>query len=377
MNAYICIPDKPENMNTLFPLPLYSFLKTVCKNGGFSAGGVLRSAQWFAGATLFEPLRVIELIAKQKKINQHQISQPPVFILGYYRSGTTYLQEMFKRDDRLGYMSVYQTVFPDIMLTSEKWMTPVMEFFSKLFKHQNVFHRIPFTWYSTGEEDIALSTAMSPVAAHWGYAFPEKMLEYYQKYVMFEGIPAPEFQRWKEDYMLICKKISLANNGRRLVLKNPPNTARIKTLLSLFPDAVFVHIHRNPYEVYASTLKMLKDLQATYSLGHTRNVNHSEVVFNSYSWTMKKYLEEKSLIRPDRLIEVPYDKFIQEPVGTMKSIYEALKLNDFDYCRNKMDDYAEQQKKYSVLKHVQSDDEKKLITEKWGSIISDLDYPIF
>jgi len=335
LNAYICITDNPENMNTLFPLPLYSFLKTVCKNGGFSAGGVLRSVQWFAGATLFEPLRVLELMAKQKKINQHQISQPPVFILGYYRSGTTYLQEIFKRDDRLGYMSVYQTVFPDIMLTSEKWMTPVMEFFSKLFRHQNVFHRIPFTWYSTGEEDIALSTAMSPVAAHWGYAFPEKMLDYYQKYVMFEGIPAPEFQRWKHDYMLICKKISLASQGRRLVLKNPPNTARIQTLLSLFPDAVFVHIHRNPYEVHASTVKMLKDLQATYSLGRTRNINHSEVVFSTYLWTMKKYLEERTLIKQGRLIEVPYGNFIKDPVDTMKSIYETLQLNDFEYCRKK------------------------------------------
>jgi len=42
-----------------------------------------------------------------------------------------------------------------------------------------------------------------------------------------------------------------------------------------------------------------------------------------------------------------------------------------------MESYVEQQKKFSVLNHVQSDEEKKFITEKWGSIISDLGYPVF
>src|SRR5207244_7988419 len=41
--------------------------------------------------------------------------------------------------------------------------------------------------------------------------------------------------------------------GQPLVLKSSGHTCRIRLLLELFPDAKFVHIHRNPYAVFQST----------------------------------------------------------------------------------------------------------------------------
>lgn len=363
-------------MNTLFPLPFVEFLKIVFRNGGFSRQGWLHAPQWIVGTTLFEPLRWIELAAMARRIREHKLEQAPVFILGYYRSGTTYLQELFRCDERLGWMSSFQSVFPDIMLTGEKWMTPIFEFFSRISHQQNVFHRIPFTWHSVAEEDIALCTSLSPRAAHWGYFFPEKMPEYYRKFVLFEGITEVEREAWKRDYLLLCKKISLANRGKRLVLKNPPNTARIKLLLSLFPDARFVHIHRDPYEVYASTLKLLHDLDRTYALGSARNADHAKMVMETYPLTMQRYLEERSLIPAGRLVEIAYSDFISKPVKTMQSIYENLQLGDFRVCETKMRAYAEQQKSYRVLKHELSGDLIQKISDAWGPVIIQLGYPV-
>ena len=47
---------------------------------------------------------------------------------------------------------------------------------------------------------------------------------------------------------------------QRLILKSPAHTARVKILHELFPEAKFVHISRNPLEIYQSTQKLFLDL---------------------------------------------------------------------------------------------------------------------
>lgn len=47
---------------------------------------------------------------------------------------------------------------------------------------------------------------------------------------------------------------------QRLILKSPAHTARLKLLHEIFPKAKFIHISRNPYEVYQSTQKLYMDL---------------------------------------------------------------------------------------------------------------------
>ena len=57
--------------------------------------------------------------------------------------------------------------------------------------------------------------------------------------------------------MTMLKKATLAHGGKPIVLKNPPNTVRIRQILKLFPGAKFVFIKRNPYHVYASMMRMM------------------------------------------------------------------------------------------------------------------------
>ena len=50
------------------------------------------------------------------------------------------------------------------------------------------------------------------------------------------------------------KTVTYDNNGRRLILKNPPNSTRIKQLLDIFPDAKFIHILRDGRTVVNSLI---------------------------------------------------------------------------------------------------------------------------
>ena len=45
--------------------------------------------------------------------------------------------------------------------------------------------------------------------------------------------------------------------SKRLLLKSPVHTARVRILKRLFPDAQFVYIHRNPYDVFRSAAHMV------------------------------------------------------------------------------------------------------------------------
>jgi len=363
-------------MNRLFPFPLYTFFKTAFKNGGFSGQGLLHTPPWLLKTILFEPLRWFELATQSKKIKQHTITEPPVFILGYYRSGTTFLQQLFMQDDRFGYTSAFQMIFPEIMLSCEKWLTPALESVSHLLKIQNPIHRIPFTWYSPGEENVAMATSLSSVGAQWGFFFPKKMSEYFEKYVLFENIPDGKIETWKQTYLFLLKKISLANQKKQLILKSPPNTARIKLMLSLFPDAKFIFVHRNPYEVFASNRRLWKVMVQLYMLGRTNGINYNEIILETYSEIMQRYLQDKNIIPPGHLIEVCYEEFINEPINKMKHIYSSLDLGDFSYCEKKMATFADSQKKYVKLNHKLTEDEMKSISVKWEPFIRYWNYPL-
>ena len=158
------------------------------------------------------------------------------------------------------------------------------------------------------------------------------------------------------------------------MLKSPPNTARIKLLLSLFPAAKFILIHRNPYEVYASNKRFWKVTQDIYALGETRSLDVNSSILDTYSKTMHRYLADKDLIPHGQLMELAYEDFIKSPLASIRSAYEKLNLNEFSYCENKMTSFAELQKKFIALDHKLPPDERQTVSQKLEPFINHWNY---
>lgn len=362
-------------MNRLFPLPLYTFLKIIFQNGGLAIGGLWKIPGWMLKTIVLEPLRWLELILFRNKVRRHTITKAPIFILGFYRSGTSYLHEFFTQDDRLGYHTNFQMVFPEIMLSSEWWLSPVLERISRLFHLHDPVHRIPLSFRFPGEEDGTMCTAVNPRGAQWGFFFPKKMKDYFRKYVLFEDLPIAEKEAWTGDFLYLLKKISLANKGKRLVLKSPPNTARIGLLLSLFPDARFIFIHRNPFDVYASNQRFWKVTRRIYALGGSGGVDTNADILDTYAGTMQRYLQEKDLVPPGHLMEMAYEDFVQNPLSCIRDAYTKLHLDDFRDCEKRMISFAARQKSFKVLNHALAPGERKRVADKLGYVISRWNYP--
>jgi len=79
--------------------------------------------------------------------------------------------------------------------------------------------------------------------------FARNAEEQFQKSIHFTNLNDEEKSRWKDNYLKFMKSITFENFRKRLILKNPANTARIPNLLELLPDAKFIHFYRNPYKV--------------------------------------------------------------------------------------------------------------------------------
>ena len=362
-------------MDKLLPLPLYSLLKTAAHNGGFSRTAFRNLPAWLIKTMLFEPLRWYELIAYNKKIRLHQLEKPPVFILGYYRSGTTYLQQTLVQDARFGYLDNFQQILPEIMLSTEGWLKPLLSGITGLLGVENKMHRTPLTWDFPAEEDVAMTTAGWKTGGYWGYFFPRMMEEQTKKYVLFKTGNEEEEYEWMENYIFLLKKISLANKGKQLLLKTPPNTARVKQLLAAFPGARFIFIHRNPYDVYSSNKRLWKVVQEIYTLGNTDTLDVNKTIFDSYAAMMDNYISEKVYIPAGQLIEIGYADFVADPISELRNIYEKLHLGDFRECETRMANFVNRKKDFAVLKHNLTGSEIEQVNEKWGRYLHHWNYP--
>ncbi len=112
------------------------------------------------------------------------------------------------------------------------------------------------------------------------------------------------------------------------MVRNAANTARIPHLLAAFPDARFVHCHRNPYETFAASLERWDGLTQAFSL-NTRSRSASEVEGFTLDWfdqVMHRYLIDRRLVPPERMAEVSHDDLRDRPVEVMERLYEQFGL---------------------------------------------------
>ena len=180
------------------------------------------------------------------EIEATEISEAPVFILGHWRSGTTHLHNLLCQDsEKFAFPNTYQVVNPHTFLTTEKVNS---RRFAGFVPDKRPMDNVELNFQTPQEDEFApcLMTLLSP---YIGVAFPREE-EVYERYLTFQEVSREETEEWKKAMLHMVKKLTLKYQ-RRLLLKSPTHTARIKLLLEVFPDARFVHIHRMAIYLYA------------------------------------------------------------------------------------------------------------------------------
>jgi hypothetical protein len=290
---------------------------------------------------MFSPLNVIERVKYDKKTLKTEIKKPPIFIVGHWRTGSTYLHNTMAQDPQFGYPSTFQTITPALMLGFEKQIKPIVESSLPETRPQD---NVELGADLPQEEEYALGN-ISPYSFYNGWIFPKNMKQY-NNYVDFYNIPQKEIDEFKEIFHYYLQKLTFYHQGKQLLLKNPSNTARIKLLYEMYPEAKFIHIYRNPYHVYLSMKRNVEKEMVLYTLQKPPrwSVFETEMV-ELYNRMFHKYMKEIQLVPSENKIEVKYETFIQDPFSEMKRIYDSLNLPGFDQSQDRFKTYIESQRK--------------------------------
>ena len=357
---------------TFTPLPGSTFinlLRLLAQNRfRVDAVGIPRILYSIAMSAAMSPLNVLEKLRFDKKIKGTEI-KPPIFIIGHWRSGTTYLHNLLSQNPNFAYPTTFQTVTPGVFLGSEKLIKPMVEASLPPTRPED---NVPLGADLPQEEEYAMGN-LCPYSFYNGWCFPRKM-NFYYKFVCMDEVPQRAVEEWKEIYIYYLKKITFANNGKQLVLKNPSNTARIKLLLEMFPDAKFVHIYRNPYHVFLSMKRDIESEMPLYCVQEPRDDGEMEKeMADLYNKMFKKYFEEKKLIPEGNFSEVRYEDLIENPLREVKRVHKELGLPGFDENKDNFVRYIDAQKEikphvYNIDKQLKEKiyDYWKLTIDRWG-----------
>mgnify|MGYP003593565215 CR=1 FL=1 len=314
------------------------------------------------------PFRWYERQKFKTKIAAQKISNP-VFIIGHPRSGTTFIHYLLSRDAQFAFCTTTQAILPHVFLTGSGILGP---FIKKALPETRPMDNLKMGSELPKEEEFAMvSFGLESMIA--GFYFPKNYAALFKKEVLFQNNPLAE-KRWKRNFDYFLKKLSYANKGKRLLLKSPANTGRIKQILELYPDAKFIHIHRNPYEVFSSTNHLFSKMLPMLSFQKIKKEKVEADVYECYSALYQKYFEEKILIPKENLVEIDYKIFTQNPLQSIENIYKSLNLRGFEEAKLNFEEELKVYKNYETNRFTLPAEAKKKIAEEWLFAFEKLGY---
>lgn len=320
---------------------------------------------------ILSPLRWYEetVFSNKKDINIREMN--PLFILGHWRSGTTYLHNILCKDPDTAFVTTYQTVFANY-LNSQGFLKPLMRF---IMPSRRPGDNVKLSVDYPQEEEFAITNTTEQSFYNFFY-FPRHVGDYYNKYVRFE-ITESNFIEFKNNYIKILKRAMLNSSpATRLVVKNPVNTARITFLKDLFPTADFIHIYRNPYTVYLSTKRFFGELFPTLWLQKISKSQMHEMIVDLYQNLYDDFFDAIEENKDLNIMEIKYEDFEKDPLPFINEVYSRFYGKDFDTVKNTFLDYIEDQKSHSTSSYVISQEEYDIISSKWSRYIKRWNYEL-
>lgn len=279
-------------------------------------------------------------------IKRTKLKKDPVYIVGHWRTGTTFLQNLLTRDPQFAWFDPIRTVsFNNCIL-----MKRVLRFFMIKFKLLNgarPMDNLEYTLDLPMEEVFAQATISTQAIAHM-LVFPDggNGVKYIETAFIDEQ-PEKKQKEWKKAYDYILKKVTYLNKGKQLLLKSPENTCRIGMLKKCYPGSKFINIYRDPYVTIMSTANMFKKEMALFCLNEKPTDEFIEdTIIDLFERIYRKTFNEFSAMPESEYIEICYEDFCKDPKSYVKQIYEHLGIEGYEEALPHFEAYLDSQKNY-------------------------------
>ena len=238
----------------------------------------------------------------------------PLFIVGLPRSGTTLLHTLLAADPA---------------------------------------HRVPLTWevmspsppnaedrqerIRSANRDLAMLRWLAPTfeSVHaTGAELPQECVSLISPTFMSDQFDTmyniPSYRGWffRQDFRpgydyhrRFLQHLQFLRSAERWVLKAPAHMFAAPSLLSVYPDAKFVQLHRDPIDAVASVSSLVTILRRVFSDSvDPIQVGRDAMVY--WSDAVKTFMRARDTLPADRVCDLFYDDIRRDPMAVTKRVYE-------------------------------------------------------
>ncbi len=278
----------------------------------------------------------------------------PIFIVGAPRTGTTILLELLALDARLRAPIAWEAHHPlphDRIQTEQEALRVAeseQEFWADIQPELMTLHELRADLPCECVHFMSLDFGSSYWTMHydtpsflaWAATQPELVARTYAEHRRF------------------LQTLQHGRTRRRWLLKSPAHLATIRELVAAYPDGLFIQTHRDPTRFVGSTAS------TTAMLGWLRSdrvdrVAQGRVAMAGFAGMLgATHAMRRSGQLPDhRFVDSHYLDLIDEPVATIRRIYEAAELAWPDGHEEAIESYLREKPKHKFGKHEYALDE--------------------
>ena len=261
---------------------------------------------------------------------EQEVSQP-IFIVGNFRSGTTFLHRLLTKDIQSTSMKAWE-IYLAPSITQRHFYRYVMRlnyFIGNPIGHLiNIVERVLANYSHIHNIKLNEPEEDAQVLLHiWSsydllafFPFPKLI----QKYAYYDDqVSSDDKARDMSYYQSVLKRHVFASGGKRLISKNPTNSPKVRALHQKFPDAKFINIMRNPLQAIPSSVSLFSTHWKAYGNPKTDYALQDSIIEHSKHWYIypNRYLKR---LPSDQYILVKFKELIKDPKATVERIYKQF-----------------------------------------------------
>ncbi len=262
---------------------------------------------------------------------RQQTIDSPIFIVGNFRSGTTFLHHLLLRDRDATALKtweiyfapsiLYRKVFRAFIKISRMIGSPVRWLVKEINKPIESYMYMHETGIDKIEEDSHIFYHVwSSYNLFALFPFPELA----ERYIYYDQKVSPE-QKERDFgyYREILRRHVYLNGGKRYISKNPDFSPAVKTIQEFFPDAKFINIVRDPADVVPSTINMWATHWHTFGSPREAYPLKETLIEHAKHWYAYPHEQLRSL-PDDRYVVIDFEDFVHNPKKVIEDVYERF-----------------------------------------------------
>ncbi len=273
--------------------------------------------------TLENRLKLIHAFKVNRELSGSPVKRP-LFILGLPQSGTTLLHSLMAQDPSNRVPMTWETKYPFPPPRTETYQSdPRISKVAKELRHVDrlmpEFKKIYPMGAQRPQECVSI-TSINFMSMAFGVSFRVPSYErWLQQEANFRGAYNLHYQ--------FLQYLQWRHKGERWVLNSPGHLWSLDTLLTRYPDAMIVQVHRDPVKVVCSLSSLtytLRSVVTNKANMHDIATHQSALIANGLN--RNTAIRKHGKLPGTQLFDFNYEELMADPVALVKRLYQHFDI---------------------------------------------------